>query len=152
MIGLIKPTSGTAYVHGMDINMDMGNIYTNMGVCPQHKYLLLSSIYLAKSFPSWIILFNHGNLCCLKCSLLWETLTGKEHLFFYGRLKNLKGAALMKVPPIQIPLFEHYIYILVFNNSKSCVIYSSVFSLEIVQLSQSMFSLNFSTARLLTTL
>nr|CAB3456887.1 unnamed protein product [Digitaria exilis] len=65
MIGLIRPTSGTAYVHGMDINTDMGNIYTNMGVCPQHN-------------------------------LLWETLTGKEHLFFYGRLKNLKGAALVK--------------------------------------------------------
>ncbi|XP_062199155.1 ABC transporter A family member 7-like [Phragmites australis] len=65
MIGLVKPTSGTAYVHGMDINMDMDNIYTNMGVCPQHD-------------------------------LLWETLTGKEHLFFYGRLKNLKGAALVK--------------------------------------------------------
>ncbi|PWZ13877.1 ABC transporter A family member 7 [Zea mays] len=65
MIGLIKPTSGTAYVHGMDINMDMGDIYTNMGVCPQQN-------------------------------LLWETLTGKEHLFFYGRLKNLKGSALMK--------------------------------------------------------
>ncbi|XP_035816872.1 ABC transporter A family member 7 isoform X5 [Zea mays] len=65
MIGLIKPTSGTAYVHGMDINMDMGDIYTNMGVCPQQN-------------------------------LLWETLTGKEHLFFYGKLKNLKGSALMK--------------------------------------------------------
>jgi ABC-type multidrug transport system ATPase subunit len=62
MIGLIKPTSGTAYVHGMDINMDMGNIYTNMGVCPQHKYLLLPRTNLAKSFPLWIILFNHGNL------------------------------------------------------------------------------------------
>lgn len=65
MIGLIRPTSGTAYVHGMDINTDMGNIYTNMGVCPQHN-------------------------------LLWETLTGREHLFFYGRLKNLKGDALVK--------------------------------------------------------
>ncbi|RLN32903.1 ABC transporter A family member 8-like isoform X1 [Panicum miliaceum] len=65
MIGLIRPTSGTAYVHGMDINTDMGNIYTSMGVCPQHN-------------------------------LLWETLTGREHLFFYGRLKNLKGAALVK--------------------------------------------------------
>jgi ABC-type Na+ transport system ATPase subunit NatA len=138
MIGLIKPTSGTAYVHGMDINMDMGDIYTNMGVCPQQKYLLLSSINLAKSFASWFILFNHGNLCCLKCSLLWETLTGKEHLFFYGRLKNLKGSALMKVHPIQIPLFEHYIHFLVFNGSKSYVIYSSVFFLEIIQLSQSM--------------
>ncbi|EMS47160.1 ABC transporter A family member 7 [Triticum urartu] len=65
MVGLTKPTSGTAYAHGMDIRMDMDNIYTNMGVCPQHD-------------------------------LLWETLTGKEHLFFYARLKNLKGAALVK--------------------------------------------------------
>ncbi|PNT64442.1 hypothetical protein BRADI_4g28617v3 [Brachypodium distachyon] len=65
MIGLTKPTSGTAYAYGMDINMDMDDIYTNMGVCPQHD-------------------------------LLWETLTGKEHLFFYARLKNLKGAALVK--------------------------------------------------------
>jgi ABC-type multidrug transport system ATPase subunit len=28
------------------------------------------------------------------CSLLWETLTGREHLLFYGRLKNLRGAPL----------------------------------------------------------
>ncbi|KAE8791463.1 ABC transporter A family member 7-like [Hordeum vulgare] len=65
MVGLTKPTSGTAYAHGMDIRMDMDDIYTNMGVCPQHD-------------------------------LLWETLTGKEHLFFYARLKNVKGAALVK--------------------------------------------------------
>ncbi|XP_047049444.1 ABC transporter A family member 7-like isoform X3 [Lolium rigidum] len=65
MVGLTRPTSGTAYAHGMDITMDMDDIYTNMGVCPQHD-------------------------------LLWETLTGKEHLFFYARLKNLKGAALVK--------------------------------------------------------
>ncbi|XP_012839386.1 PREDICTED: ABC transporter A family member 7-like isoform X2 [Erythranthe guttata] len=63
MIGLIKPSSGTAYVRGLDIRTDMDKIYTSMGVCPQHD-------------------------------LLWETLTGREHLFFYGRLKNLKGAAL----------------------------------------------------------
>ncbi|XP_010915097.1 ABC transporter A family member 7-like isoform X2 [Elaeis guineensis] len=63
MIGFIKPTSGTAYIHGMDIRTDMEKIYTGMGVCPQHD-------------------------------LLWETLTGREHLMFYGRLKNLKGAAL----------------------------------------------------------
>ncbi|KAG9449598.1 hypothetical protein H6P81_009563 [Aristolochia fimbriata] len=31
---------------------------------------------------------------CPQHDLLWETLTGREHLFFYGRLKNLKGAAL----------------------------------------------------------
>ncbi|KAL9155884.1 hypothetical protein ABFS82_09G035700 [Erythranthe guttata] len=63
MIGLIKPSSGTAYVQGLDIRTDMDKIYTSMGVCPQHD-------------------------------LLWDTLTGREHLFFYGRLKNLNGAAL----------------------------------------------------------
>ncbi|CAM0946658.1 unnamed protein product [Alopecurus aequalis] len=65
MIGLIPPTSGTAYVHGRDIRTDMNDIYTTMGVCPQHD-------------------------------LLWETLTGREHLLFYGRLKNLKGSELLK--------------------------------------------------------
>ncbi|KAJ1401641.1 P-loop containing nucleoside triphosphate hydrolase [Sesbania bispinosa] len=63
MIGLTKPTSGTAFVQGLDIRTDMDGIYTSMGVCPQHD-------------------------------LLWETLTGREHLLFYGRLKNLKGSAL----------------------------------------------------------
>lgn len=38
MIGLVPPTSGAAYVHGMDIKTDMDDIYTNMGVCPQHEY------------------------------------------------------------------------------------------------------------------
>jgi len=28
--------------------------------------------------------------------LLWGTLTGREHLLFYGRLKNIKGSALMQ--------------------------------------------------------
>ncbi|KAL6970757.1 hypothetical protein U1Q18_030447 [Sarracenia purpurea var. burkii] len=63
MIGLTKPSSGTAFVQGLDIQTDMDSIYTSMGVCPQHD-------------------------------LLWETLTGREHLLFYGRLKNLKGSAL----------------------------------------------------------
>ncbi|KAG8475743.1 hypothetical protein CXB51_032538 [Gossypium anomalum] len=63
MIGLTKPTSGTAYLQGLDILTSMDTIYTSMGVCPQHD-------------------------------LLWETLTGREHLLFYGRLKNLKGSAL----------------------------------------------------------
>ncbi|OAY47650.1 ABC transporter A family member 7 isoform X1 [Manihot esculenta] len=65
MIGLTKPTSGTAYVQGLDIRTHMEWIYTSMGVCPQHD-------------------------------LLWETLTGREHLLFYGRLKNLKGSALLQ--------------------------------------------------------
>ncbi|WVZ77359.1 hypothetical protein U9M48_025237 [Paspalum notatum var. saurae] len=63
LTGFTKPTSGTAYINGMDIRLDMGKIYTGIGVCPQFD-------------------------------LLWETLTGREHLLFYGRLKNLKGASL----------------------------------------------------------
>ncbi|KAJ4968890.1 hypothetical protein NE237_015591 [Protea cynaroides] len=33
---------------------------------------------------------------CPQHDLLWETLTGREHLLFYGRLKNLKGSALIQ--------------------------------------------------------
>ncbi|KAG5234066.1 hypothetical protein OIU76_000668 [Salix suchowensis] len=65
MIGLTTPSSGTAYVEGLDIRTQMDWVYTSMGVCPQHD-------------------------------LLWETLSGREHLLFYGRLKNLKGSALKK--------------------------------------------------------
>lgn len=63
MIGFLKPTSGTAYIQGLNIRTDMDKIYTCMGVCPQHD-------------------------------LLWGQLTGREHLLFYGRLKNLKGTEL----------------------------------------------------------
>ncbi|KAG0592931.1 hypothetical protein KC19_1G291300 [Ceratodon purpureus] len=63
MIGFLKPSSGTAYIQGMNILTDMDRIYTCMGVCPQHD-------------------------------LLWGKLTSREHLLFYGRLKNLKGTEL----------------------------------------------------------
>ncbi|KAJ8764066.1 hypothetical protein K2173_004960 [Erythroxylum novogranatense] len=63
MIGLTKPTSGSAYISGLDLQTQMDCIYTCIGVCPQYD-------------------------------LLWESLTGREHLLFYGRLKNLKGSAL----------------------------------------------------------
>ncbi|KAL6603879.1 hypothetical protein ACP70R_044240 [Stipagrostis hirtigluma subsp. patula] len=63
MIGLIKPTSGNAFVRGSSIQSDMENIYNSMGVCPQND-------------------------------MLWETLTGREHLQFYGRLKSLSGSSL----------------------------------------------------------
>ncbi|XP_021321342.1 ABC transporter A family member 8 [Sorghum bicolor] len=33
---------------------------------------------------------------CPQHDLLWETLTGREHLMFYGRMKNLTGVALTK--------------------------------------------------------
>ncbi|CAN8278112.1 unnamed protein product [Cochlearia groenlandica] len=65
MTGLVKPTSGSAFVQGLDIRAAMDRVYTSIGVCPQHD-------------------------------LLWETLTGREHLLFYGRLKNLKGYDLNK--------------------------------------------------------
>ncbi|PAN04686.2 hypothetical protein PAHAL_1G084200 [Panicum hallii] len=63
LTGFSKPTSGTAYIEGMDIRLEMDRIYTAIGVCPQED-------------------------------LLWESLTGREHLMFYGRLKKLKGTAL----------------------------------------------------------
>lgn len=63
MTGLLEPSSGSAYVEGLNLRTQMNEIYGSMGVCPQHD-------------------------------LLWDTLTGREHLLFYGRLKYLKGAAL----------------------------------------------------------
>ncbi|KAL6900777.1 hypothetical protein ACP4OV_005453 [Aristida adscensionis] len=33
---------------------------------------------------------------CPQHDLLWETLTGREHLMFYGRMKNITGALLTK--------------------------------------------------------
>ena len=42
MIGLVMPSSGTAFVQGLDIQTDMDEIYTSMGVCPQHEYVLIS--------------------------------------------------------------------------------------------------------------
>ena len=38
MIGLVAPTNGTAYIHGIDLIKDMNEIYANIGVCPQHEY------------------------------------------------------------------------------------------------------------------
>jgi len=49
--------------------------------------------------------------------LLWETLTGREHLLFYGRLKNLKGADLNQVcyqsrsPSILLPLLNLFLIV-----------------------------------------
>ncbi|XP_021761658.1 ABC transporter A family member 7-like [Chenopodium quinoa] len=63
MIGLTKPTSGTAFINGLDIRTNMDEVYSMIGVCPQDN-------------------------------LLWETLTGREHLMFYGRLKGLRDTVL----------------------------------------------------------
>ena len=37
--GLFQPTSGTAYVNGLDIRTSMDDIHMNMGVCPQDNIL-----------------------------------------------------------------------------------------------------------------
>lgn len=56
MTGFTEPSGGTAIITGRDIRDNMRDIYSSMGVCPQHD-------------------------------LLWDNLTGREHLAFYGRLK-----------------------------------------------------------------
>ncbi|CAB41859.1 ABC transporter-like protein [Arabidopsis thaliana] len=72
MTGLMKPTSGAAFVHGLDICKDMDIVYTSIDIVVHHSLIV----------------------CTIYTSLLWETLTGREHLLFYGRLKNLKGSDL----------------------------------------------------------
>eukprot|EP01117_Protostelium_nocturnum_P005730 TRINITY_DN2068_c0_g1_i1.p1 TRINITY_DN2068_c0_g1~~TRINITY_DN2068_c0_g1_i1.p1 ORF type:complete len:1746 (+),score=587.77 TRINITY_DN2068_c0_g1_i1:107-5344(+) len=63
LIGLFPASSGTAYIHGRNMEDSLDEIRTIMGVCPQHD-------------------------------VLWPTLTGREHLTFYGTLKGLKGVDL----------------------------------------------------------
>ncbi|KDD76906.1 hypothetical protein H632_c71p3, partial [Helicosporidium sp. ATCC 50920] len=63
LTGFLTPSAGTAWVEGYDIIADMQQVYSIMGVCPQHD-------------------------------LLWEDLTAREHLLFYGRLKQLKSSEL----------------------------------------------------------
>ena len=63
LIGFLRPTRGSAYIGGFNLQQDLDTVYSMLGVCPQHD-------------------------------LLWEQLSAREHLRFYGRLKNLSGAAL----------------------------------------------------------
>ncbi|CAI5466130.1 unnamed protein product [Closterium sp. Yama58-4] len=77
MMGFLQPSEGTAVIEGMGIAEEMDGIYSIMGVCPQHD--------LSRTPP-----FRPT----LPHSLLWEQLTGREHLLFYGRLKNLRGSSL----------------------------------------------------------
>lgn len=42
---------------------------------------------------------------CPQHDLLWETLTGREHLLFYGRLKNLKVQG--HVWQLPFPMYVH---------------------------------------------
>eukprot|EP00803_Ostreobium_quekettii_P006309 evm.model.scf_575EXC.2 EVM.evm.TU.scf_575EXC.2 scf_575EXC:9226-28928(-) len=63
MVGITKPTSGDAIIGGFDIRLEMADVYSIMGVCPQYDRL-------------------------------WDSLTGREHLAFYGRLKGIPEAML----------------------------------------------------------
>jgi len=35
----LPPSSGTAYINGLDLRRDMVNIRKNLGLCPQHDVL-----------------------------------------------------------------------------------------------------------------
>ncbi len=37
--GLYRPSAGTAQVAGYDIMTEMGEVYLNIGICPQHDIL-----------------------------------------------------------------------------------------------------------------
>ena len=55
-------------------------------------------VFFFKSRRHYIVLYHSFSYCLfVHTSLLWETLTGREHLLFYGRLKNLKGSDLNQV-------------------------------------------------------
>ena len=61
-----------------------------------------TSTFLKLLFHKLLVLFFQRQfLICgmllLLCSLLWGQLTSREHLLFYGRLKNLKGTELFSV-------------------------------------------------------
>ena len=61
-----------------------------MGVCPQHDLLLM---------PPPPPFFARDGIytimgVCPQHDLLWGPLTAREHLRFYGRLKNLRGRPL----------------------------------------------------------
>ena len=45
---------------------------------------------------------REANGCTLGNNKLWEQFTGREHLLFYGGLKNLRGSALFHSGPMRI--------------------------------------------------
>lgn len=130
MTGLTLPTYGTAYIDGMDLRKDMNAIHANIGVCPQHEYDTVITTHAQVSSPAYSCLKDIFSAvwCQLKpvncvCSLLWETLTGREHLMFYGRMKNLTGFGLIKVDcnAYYFSLFAQLIIEFIFNWSWSLI-------------------------------
>nr|CAD7402678.1 unnamed protein product [Timema poppensis] len=68
LTGLLRPSSGTAYIYGVDIRKDMDSIRQSLGTCPQHN-----------------VLFDESNNY-INCVII--RLTVEEHLWFYARLKD----------------------------------------------------------------
>ena len=78
LIGLYPPNSGTACTFPLSsLPSNSLDVYNNSII----------------DNPELI----HENMgVCTKYDILWENLTGFEHLQFYGRLRNLKGKELKK--------------------------------------------------------
>ena len=94
-------------MEGFNIISDMDRIYTLMGVCPQVADLMLEMLPLLSAvvFCTWSVHEVNAMLCVavaclltaehlLQHDILWDTLTARQHMMFYGRLKNLSGAEL----------------------------------------------------------
>lgn len=112
---------GTAFVEGHDIRREMPAIYSLMGVCPQvrggvckrgwwlapwtRRVRMLRRVH---TLPRLLIGSRHrcppqhpNQAASISIptpprqdNLLWERLSAREHLTFYGRLKNLRGEQL----------------------------------------------------------
>lgn len=67
--------------------------------------------HFCSCFEFWSVDSFHFSVSPMLISLLWDTLTGREHLLFYGRLKNLKGAALSQVCNITINVISTPAYL-----------------------------------------
>ncbi|KAK1298907.1 ABC transporter A family member 3 [Acorus calamus] len=67
--GLLQPTSGNAFVNSIDTRSKTNQINTSIGMCPQKDIIN---------------------------SVLWESVTGREHLLFCGRLRKLAGIKLQQ--------------------------------------------------------
>lgn len=84
LCGYLRPTKGYALIRGLDIRNQMDEIHLQMGKFTDR---LCQSIH-SKSND------NMYTGVCPQDNVLWDDLTGPEHLEFYGRLKNLTGKEL----------------------------------------------------------
>ncbi|KAL4195540.1 hypothetical protein AMTRI_Chr05g65180 [Amborella trichopoda] len=86
MIGLISPTSGHAYIEGLEIWTDIVK-YILAWACVHNMSKRCSSLCdKSRSFNFFLFLVG-----CLFFVLLWETLTGRERLLFYAVDESLKS-------------------------------------------------------------